>query len=241
MNSHISKRPALKGVFHLITAWFHILIYPSLSRLIPSDCYWPLTLYLWSVIGHFGASALFHIIDWRALFHSIDSRVLLHFIDSPKHLIIYPRRLDHVMIFLNIAATYYAAIATVFHDISVYVKYTIVIGTILGIVIRIFYTDAPKKVIAIPYIILGWTIILDPYTIMHTMSIIPMGCFLAILAGLLYTIGACMYIMKWPRLCPTYMGYHEMFHILTIIGSLLFTICIFQYAIPYHVFRNTLS
>lgn len=122
------------------------------------------------------------------------------------------------MIFVKIAATYYAAIATVFSDINSLVIYVLAIGTILGIVIRIFFTKAPKIVIGLPYIIIGWAILLDPYIMLEVMNRIPTGSVIALLAGISYTVGAFVYIAKYPRGWLPYVGYHELFHIFTIIG-----------------------
>jgi len=75
--------------------------------MIPTTLKLPLTIYLLGIIGNFGSSAMFHFINW------------------PKHLVIYPRRLDHIMIFVKIAASYYALISTVINDINPLIVYNI--------------------------------------------------------------------------------------------------------------------
>lgn len=225
-----NSRPLLKGVFHLIATVFYIIAFPFLLKLIPKTIKFPLILYLCAIIGNFGASTLLHLPQWS------------------EDIVVYPRRLDHIMIFVKIAATYCAAIVTIMPDINLLVKYTLCIGSILGIIMRVFFTDAPTLLIGLPYLLVGWSIILDPTTLLTVPKRIPIGSIFAVLAGISYTIGAIIYITKYPRvwpkslesrldpkhILPKYMGYHELFHIFAIIGAVFFTICIFGHGIPYY-------
>lgn len=265
-STYHNQRPILKGVFHLLTTLGYILAFPFLTKLIPTraslletnmtnslivngatkaissltNVRFALLLYLLSILGNFGSSTLFHIFPW------------------PDDIVIYPRRLDHIMIFIKIAATYYAAIATIMPDINPLVKYTLALGSLFGIIIRIFFTKAPKYVIGLPYLLMGWSILLDPKIMFLAAKRIQTGAIIAALAGLSYTVGAYIYITKCPRIWPKsfeswfcfdkkvskqgdkssnlsrYMGYHELFHIFTIIGAVLFTTCIFGYGVPYY-------
>lgn len=49
---------------------------------------------------------------------------------------------------------------------------------------------------------------------------------LIIAGGVVYSLGALCYGLKWPELCPRYFGYHEVFHILVNIGAVLHFIVI---------------
>lgn len=209
-------RPLLKGVSHLIATGLYILLFPHLFILIPDNLKFPLIVYLASAIGNFASSALFHFINW-----------------SPNT-IIYFRRLDHLMIFVLIIATYYAMISTFIPDVNILVKYVLGIGSVLGIINRLFFTDAHSLLVAIPYILVGWSIILDPYGIMSIFDRSLSGAILAVLASISYNIGAIIYVFKYPKLWPHIMGYHELFHIFVIIGTSLFTVCIFFCGIPYY-------
>ena len=194
-----------------------------LYHIIPSELGLPLTIYLLAIILNFGSSTLLHIIPW------------------PDDIVIYPRRLDHSIIFIKIAATYYAIIVTVLPNISKSVTNIINVGTLLGIITRLLFTDAPHAIIAISYLLVGWAIMLDPYMLILMRNRIPLGTILACIGGLSYTMGALIYTFKCPKLCPTFMGYHELFHIFTIIGTILFTICIFYHAIPYYLTNRPIN
>lgn len=191
---------------------------PSLNSLIPDNLKVPFNFYLASIIGNFFCSTLLHLIAWN------DDLIF--------------RRLDHVMIYIMISSTYIASISTIMYDINPLVIYFILIGTILGIISRIFYTNAPKLIISLPYFIIGWSILLDPYILFKITERIPEGYIFALLGGLSYSLGAIIYTLEMPKLWPKYIGFHEVFHIFTIIGTTMFAICLFNHAIPYHLNSN---
>jgi hemolysin III len=207
-------KPLFRGILHLIASIVYIKLFPLLYAIIPSELKFPLTLYLLSVILNFSCSALFHTINW------------------PKNIKLYLRRLDHVIIFIKILSTYYALIKTIFININTLVICVVTSGSIIGILLRIFYTDAPKIIIGIPYVLIGWAILLDTEILIITMYNLPKVYILLFVGGLSYTIGALFYILKYPNLCPKYFGPHELMHLLSVIGTSLFTICIFLYGIP---------
>lgn len=214
------QRPLLKGIFHLFATLWYLIELPSLISRIPPGLEFPLVIYVLSIIGSFGASTLLHIINWS---------------DS---VMVYPQRLDHIMIFVKIAATYYAGISTVMTDINPLVIQVLCVGTLLGMMLRIFFTQASQIVICLPYLIVGWSLILDPDTMLSLLQKIPLGSIIALSAGLSYTIGGYIYMTKYPNPWPRYMGYHEVFHVFTIVGAILFTITIFDHAVPYYVLHR---
>ncbi len=213
---HSNIRPKLKGIFHIIALIVYILLFPYLYLLIPKGLKLPLTIYLLAVIFNFAASSLFHIIRW------------------PNNIIRYPRQLDHMMIFILIAATYYAMISTFFYDVNLMVIYVLILGIISGIISRLCFMESSSIIIAIPYMLVGWSIILDPYCIIKTFDRSFMGAVFAVLASLSYIIGACIYVSKYPQLYPKIMGNHELFHIFVIMGTSLFSISIFHHGIPFY-------
>lgn len=212
----MSERPLLKGVFHLLATITYLTAFPYLKSLIPPGLELSFTIYTLSIIGNFACSTLLHIIHW-----SKDNEVYL-------------RRLDHVMIFIMIASTYYAAISTIMHDINSIVLYILWTGTLIGIATRLFFTDAPKIFISLPYFLIGWSLLFDPYIIFKLIERVPDGSLIALLGGLSYSLGAIIYTLEKPKLWPKYMSYHEVFHILSIIGSTLFAVCLFNHGIPYY-------
>ncbi|HYB00631.1 MAG TPA: hemolysin III family protein, partial [Ktedonobacteraceae bacterium] len=58
------------------------------------------------------------------------------------------------------------------------------------------------------------------------LATLALGC-------VLYTIGAVIYARKRPDPFPRVFGYHEIFHIFVIAGSVAFTACIWIWAVPF--------
>jgi hemolysin III len=55
-----------------------------------------------------------------------------------------------------------------------------------------------------------------------------------VLGGVFYTIGGLsFYALRWPDPWPRVLGYHEMFHLLVIAGSVAFAVCIWIWALPF--------
>jgi len=44
--------------------------------------------------------------------------------------------------------------------------------------------------------------------------------------GLLYVIGGIVYGMEWPNPIPSHLGYHEIFHIFTVLANACFGVVI---------------
>lgn len=127
------------------------------------------------------------------------------------------RRLDHANIFLVIAGTYTPLAALLLPRSTATILLLIVwIGAIVGILMRVFWLNAPRWLYVPIYIALGWVAV----------GFIPAfwnsgGAAVAALVmagGLGYTVGAAVYGFKRPNPSPQWFGFHEIFHIGTIIG-----------------------
>lgn len=209
------KKPALKGVFHAFTFIYYILISPLLYQKVPEPLSIPIGFYLLSVVLNFGSSAFYHLIKWPTQFE------------------IYPKRLDHVMIFVKILSTYFAIINTVISEVSSFIIWWLIISGGSGILIRIFFTRAPKPIIALPYILVAWSAILEPIILIELKQKLPTGFLILFFGGISYTTGAIFYMLKYPKIWIKWLGPHEIFHLFTVIGSACLTCFIFDFAIPY--------
>ncbi len=124
------------------------------------------------------------------------------------------RRADHSNIFLIIAGTYTPLSLILLPTRDAVVLLTVVwSGALAGVLIRNFWLGAPRWVYVPIYVALGWAAV---FYIPQFASAGPLLLGLIVLGGLLYTAGAVVYATKWPRLSPTWFGFHEMFHSLTI-------------------------
>ncbi|MHB1416562.1 MAG: hemolysin III family protein, partial [Chloroflexota bacterium] len=56
---------------------------------------------------------------------------------------------------------------------------------------------------------------------------------LLVTGGLLYTVGAAIYALRWPNPFARVFGFHEVFHLFVIAGSAAFAIAIWVWVVPF--------
>lgn len=140
------------------------------------------------------------------------------------------RKLDHSMIFILIAGSYapFCLIAlggskgTVFFSIITSIA-------VAGILFRMLWFNCPRWLQTALYIGLGWAAIFMIKPLSQVLS--PVSLSLLVLGGVLYTIGGVIYGLKPKKLQLGKFGFHEIFHIFIILGSLCHFICVFIYLI----------
>jgi hemolysin III len=167
-----------------------------------------------SVAAMFGASALYHTVDW------------------PEARRRWMRRLDHAGIYALIAGSYTPVGLLVLNGNWRLVVLGIVwIGAAVAIALKFLWVDAPKWLSAVIGIGLGWVAVVVFPQILDRVGIA--GSLLVLAGGLAYTAGALVYALRRPDPLPAVFGYHEVFHALVIVAVA------FQYsAIAFFVLPN---
>ena len=81
------------------------------------------------------------------------------------------------------------------------------------------WPTAPKPLIAVVYVALGWVIV----PLMPALSRVlgAPGLALLLAGGVAYTAGAVVYALRRPDPFPRVFGYHEVFHALVILAAAL--------------------
>ena len=101
---------------------------------------------------------------------------------------------------------------------------------IIGMVLKIWFIDAPRYVSTAFYVTLGW-IALVP--IVQLVNNLPLGALIMMVAGgAMYTFGAVIYAAKIFRLPRLRLGFHEIFHIFIAAGTLIHFLMILIYFVP---------
>jgi hemolysin III len=208
MADRLGVKPKLRGVFH---EWAFYVSLPLAAWLVASAPTGRATLaaavYGASVVALFGASALYHRIDWV----SAAARRWM-------------RRLDHSMIFVLIAGTYTPfALLTLDGALATVILVAVWAGAAAGVVMTMLWIDAPKWLIAIVYVSLGWVAVAAFPQLFDALGITAVAMIAG--GGVLYTGGAVVYALRRPDPAPTVFGYHEIFHVLVIAAAAL------QYAV----------
>jgi hemolysin III len=209
------SRPLMRGWLHALGFVAICVAGPVLVAEAPTPgSAAALVVYVTSIAALFGVSAAFHMVRW-----SPPARRRM-------------RRADHATIFVAIAGTYTAVAGL---SLSGFAQATILIvvwlGAIAGITLRQVWLDAPKWAVALPYVIVGWSALLVTPALLNALG--GTGFALLVAGGAAYTAGAIVYARKRPNPWPRTFGYHEVFHLCTLIGALLQFVVIKRFCLPH--------
>ena len=134
------------------------------------------------------------------------------------------RRFDHANIFLLIAGSYtpFALLLLDGTQRTVLLS-TVWSGAVLGVLFRVFWTDAPRWLYTPIYIALGWAAIFFLPGFLAGAKALGLGAGIAtfvmiIVGGALYTVGGIVYGLKRPNPSPRWFGFHEVFHSFTVLA-----------------------
>ncbi|MDR1825580.1 MAG: hemolysin III family protein [Bifidobacteriaceae bacterium] len=192
-------KPRLRGWFHagmspLVIAAGATLIALANGSAAKAAC----SVYVATAIMLFCTSAIYHLGHWG----QVAAGVL--------------RRLDHSNIALIIAGTYTPLALLLDHSTTVKLLWIIWVGALAAILIRVLWLNAPRWTYVPIYIVLGWTAIWFMPQFWRAGG--PGIVWLLIAGGLAYTGGAVVYALKRPNPSPRWFGFHEIFHLGTVVG-----------------------
>src|SRR3954454_7265362 len=196
------SKPRLRGVFHQWAFFVSLVAGALLVAAAPARRAAVVgAIYAAALAGMFGASALYHRVAWRPSVRP------------------WFRRLDHSMIFVLIAATSTPVTVLGLEGVLPVVVLAIVWGgALVGVLLKLVWIGAPRRLVAVVYVLLGWVgVLLLPETI-TSVGIAPAVLFAV--GGALYTAGAVIYMRRRPDPRPAVFGFHELFHLLVIAAGL---------------------
>src|SRR6266508_1060293 len=191
-------KPRLRGVLHQWAFYFAIPLGIVLGLVAEtSRARVAASVFAASVVGMFGASALYHRVTWAP---------------TRRRWI---RRLDHAGIYALIAGTYTPfGLFVLAGDWRITVLAIAWSGSFSAIVIQFVWAGTPKWVAAVIGIALGWLGVICFPRLLDKTGIV--AAILVLAGGLCYTLGALIYAKRKPDPFPTVFGYHELFHALVI-------------------------
>lgn len=153
-----------------------------------------------------------------------------HMVIARDHVIAFLRRLDHSMIFILIAGTYTPFCFISLNGTTGNILFSIIAAVALsGVVFKMVWFNCPRWISTALYLVMGWMIVFVFSPLAGSMD--RMGLFLLVLGGIFYTIGGVIYGAKPKFLQSKYMGFHEIFHIFIMLGSLSHFLCVFFFVI----------
>ncbi|WP_026907055.1 PAQR family membrane homeostasis protein TrhA [Paucisalibacillus globulus] len=153
-----------------------------------------------------------------------------HMVVAKDHIIAFLRKIDHSMIFVLIAGTYTPICLISLGGATGWTLFFVINGlAILGVLYKLIWFKAPRWLSTALYVILGWIIILFSPSLIEVIS--STGMVLLLLGGVSYTVGAVIYWLKPKFLEFKHMGFHEIFHIFILVGSLCHFLCIYYFVL----------
>jgi len=208
-------KPRLRGVSHQWAFFVSLALGAALVVAAPAgQPRLAAAIYALSVAALFGTSALYHRITWGT--------------QAARR---WMRRLDHSMIFFLIAGTYTPfALLVLDGDLATVILIVVWAGALAGVLMKLVWIDAPKALVALTYIMLGWVAIAVFPALIEGLGVTAST--LVAVGGLLYTLGALVYAFQRPDPVPKVFGYHEVFHALVILAAALQYAVIAFYVIP---------
>jgi len=129
------------------------------------------------------------------------------------------RRIDHMMIYILITGTYTPICLVALRGPWGWSLLS-VIGTlaVAGIILTLFVINKPRWVTVSIYITMGWMALA---AFVPLVKAVPIGGVVwIVLGGVFYTVGAVIYARKKPDPFPGVFGFHEIWHLFVMAGSL---------------------
>ncbi|MFU0792078.1 PAQR family membrane homeostasis protein TrhA [Virgibacillus proomii] len=165
------------------------------------------------------------------------SMTLLYSASATYHMVIardrvigFLRRIDHSMIYVLIAGTYTPFCLISLKGTLGWTLFAIVsLLAVLGIVFKLVWFHCPRWLSTALYIGMGWIVVF------FSSSLAPVintgGMVFLVIGGVIYTIGGIIYWLKPKALDFKHMGFHEIFHLFILAGSLFHFITVYAYVL----------
>lgn len=201
VDAQMELRPSWRGWIHAGT--FPVAVAAGIVLIVlahGTPAKWASAVFMTTSLLLFGNSALYHRFDWQ-----------------PKTKAVL-KRIDHANILLLIAGTYTPlAVLALAPGKGTVLLIVVWSGALAGILFRVFWIGAPRWLYVALYLLLGWAAVMYLGDLLAANVAMMV---LVIVGGLLYTAGAIIYAMKRPNPWPGHFGFHEIFHVCTVLAFL---------------------
>lgn len=159
-------------------------------------------VYAACMIALYAASAAYHLVDLGAV---VTARL---------------RRFDHAAIFLMIAGTSTPLLVVALTgETRTFMLGAVWVVALAGILFRTFWLGAPRWFYVMTYLAAGWIVVLRWKAVVAGLP--PLSFGLLVAGGVVYSIGAVVYALKWPDPLPKRFGFHEIWHLFVMAASAL--------------------
>nr|AGE95739.1 hypothetical protein ECU06_1500 [Encephalitozoon cuniculi] len=200
------QKPMLRGRIHQIA--FYLTIGKALMYgicCLHGKGNLGIMIYLLSQLILFGVSSTYHITSWK------DEKTKALF-----------QRLDHISIFLLISGTQ-TSVALLLLPEGPYTKHILMTTwtiSLAGILKIILMKKLHMYFDLMVYILHGVSVVPFFHIIMKSVPVSDISLF--VLGGVIYIVGGLIYGMEKPNPYPQVFGYHEIFHVMTVLANWCF-------------------
>ncbi|ANU14976.1 putative membrane protein hemolysin III [Planococcus halocryophilus Or1] len=215
MNTYI--REPFNALSHLVGA---LLSLAALLAMVIKTAYADQPALHVAAVSIFGISLIF-LYSASTIYHSALSQ---------PYIIAFLRKLDHSMIFALIAGSYAPFCLIALGGTLGWTLFSLV--TVLGlsgIFFKMVWFHSPRWLSTVIYIAMGWIIIFAVVPLANTLSLT--GLLLLVAGGVSYTVGGIIYGIKPNSLSSKHLGFHEIFHLFILFGSLCHFLSVYFYVL----------
>ncbi len=193
-------RPKLRGVTHQVAFYLASIAGVILVARAPDARSRIVTaIYALSLAGMLGVSATLHRTDW-----------------GPRAFA-WLRRADHAMIFACIAGTYTPfCVLGMAEPAGTRLLILAWSAAGLGILRAALWPHAPRWITSALFVAVGWVVIAYGREVHAGLD--PLAFWLLLGGGVWFTLGAMVYLFRRPDPWPEVFGFHEVFHVMIILG-----------------------
>lgn len=196
-------RPMMRGQLH---RWFTLLGIPSFVVMV--------------VLADSGTRRAAMVVYGVGVLAMLGTSAVYHSGRLSEQVTAVLKRIDHVTILFAIAGSYTAVTVLALEGSS---ETTLLVfvwsATVVGAAIRMFWLHAPRPVVSLVYLVVGWSALLEIAALVDSLGAIDTT--LLVVGGGLYTVGAVVYAAKRPNPWPRHFGFHEIFHSLVVAAATL--------------------
>ncbi len=176
-------------------------------------------------------------LDFMAVIIFGVSMILLYTASATYHMVVakdwviaFLRKIDHSMIFVLIAGTYTPFCLITLNGVKGWSIFAVISAlALIGVTFKLIWFHSPRWLSTALYVIMGWIMIFFSGSLAAEIG--KNGMIFLVAGGLFYTIGALIYWLKPSFLSFKQFGFHEIFHLFILVGSLFHFICIYMYVL----------
>lgn len=143
---------------------------------------------------------------------------LYHCFKKQENELSFWRKMDRLAIFFMIAGSYTPICYFFLDDDWRLPMIAIQWGLVaFGLCSQLFFPRAPRGIYAVIFLVMGWMLV---FPMQHILSVMTdQQVTLLFAGGAAFTLGAIFYAIKKPLIMPGIFSFHELFHVMVLIGG----------------------